>query len=65
MYLVLAYGIGMIITFVALELMKTGQPALLYLVPCTLITTFVIGCIRGEVKLLWNGIGKQVQSNLY
>ena len=56
---VIAYGIGMIITFVALELMKTGQPALLYLVPCTLITTFVIGCIRGEVKLLWNGIGKQ------
>ena len=40
--------------------MKTGQPALLYLVPCTLITTFVIGCIRGEVKLLWNGTGKQV-----
>ncbi|XP_071140613.1 signal peptide peptidase-like 2A isoform X3 [Mytilus edulis] len=55
---VIAYGIGMIITFVALELMQTGQPALLYLVPCTLITTFVIGCIRREFKLLWNGIKK-------
>lgn len=60
---VIAYCIGMIITFVALELMKTGQPALLYLVPCTLITTFVIGCIRGEVKLLWNGVHKQVVNN--
>ncbi|XP_052059535.1 signal peptide peptidase-like 2B isoform X2 [Mytilus californianus] len=55
---VIAYGIGMIITFIALELMQTGQPALLYLVPCTLITTFVIGCIRGEFKLLWNGTKK-------
>ncbi|CAC5406622.1 SPPL2B [Mytilus coruscus] len=55
---VIAYGIGMIITFVALELMQTGQPALLYLVPCTLITTYVIGCIRGEFKLLWNGTKK-------
>ena len=55
MYFVSAYAIGLIITFVALALMKTGQPALLYLVPCTLGTTFVIGLKRKEVKQLWNG----------
>lgn len=50
------YAVGLVFTFVALGLMKTGQPALLYLVPCTLITTYTIGCIRGEVKMLWNGL---------
>ncbi|XP_045168364.1 signal peptide peptidase-like 2B [Mercenaria mercenaria] len=50
------YTVGLIITFCALALMETGQPALLYLVPCTLVTTYVIGCIRGEVKMLWNGL---------
>lgn len=52
----IGYAVGMVVTFGALALMKTGQPALLYLVPCTLIPTFVIGCCRGEVKMLWNGI---------
>lgn len=50
-----AYGIGLIITFIALALMKTGQPALLYLVPCTLGTTYLIGLKRKEVKMLWSG----------
>lgn len=45
--------------------MEKGQPALLYLVPFTLITTFVIGCIRGEAGALWSGVTKQVNySNL-
>ncbi|KAL4221883.1 Signal peptide peptidase-like 2B [Mactra antiquata] len=52
----IGYAVGLIITFVALGLMKTGQPALLYLVPCTLFTTYIIGCIRGEVRLLWHGV---------
>lgn len=52
----IAYAIGLIITFVALAFMKTGQPALLYLVPCTLGTTFVIGLKRKEVRKLWNGV---------
>ena len=51
-----AYAIGLIITFVALAFMKTGQPALLYLVPCTLGTTFLIGLKRKEVRKLWNGV---------
>lgn len=60
-----AYGLGLIATFCALYLMEKGQPALLYLVPFTLITTFVIGCIRGEAGALWSGVTKQVNySNL-
>nr|XP_022308317.1 signal peptide peptidase-like 2B [Crassostrea virginica] len=46
---VIAYGLGLIVTFCALYLMEMGQPALLYLVPFTLVTTFVIGCIRGTL----------------
>ncbi|XP_071098726.1 signal peptide peptidase-like 2B [Haliotis cracherodii] len=51
----IAYAVGLIITYVALALMKTGQPALLYLVPCTLLTTVAIGCKRGELRYLWTG----------
>ena len=47
-------------TFCALYLMEMGQPALLYLVPFTLVTTFVIGCIRGEARSLWSGFSKKV-----
>ena len=50
-----AYGVGLFITFVMLFVMKKGQPALLYLVPCTLITGYVIGWIRGDLKKLWTG----------
>lgn len=52
----IGYGLGLIITFVALALMEQGQPALLYLVPCTLIPTFALGLFRKEVKLLWSGV---------
>ena len=32
-----------------------AQPALLYLVPCTLIPVFVISLVRNEVRQFWNG----------
>lgn len=51
----IAYGIGLLITFVVLFLMEKGQPALLYLVPCTLGTGYVIGWWRGDFKKLWTG----------
>ncbi|KAL1546837.1 Signal peptide peptidase-like 3 [Salvia divinorum] len=31
-----------------------GQPALLYLVPCTLGTCVLLGLKRGELDLLWD-----------
>lgn len=51
----IAYGIGLLLTFVMLFVMQQGQPALLYLVPCTLITGYVIGWLRGDLKRLWTG----------
>ncbi|XP_078666873.1 signal peptide peptidase-like 2B isoform X1 [Branchiostoma floridae x Branchiostoma belcheri] len=50
-----AYGVGMIITFFALVFMKNAQPALLYLVPCTLLTATFVACRRGEIKQFWRG----------
>ncbi|XP_075064041.1 signal peptide peptidase-like 2A isoform X2 [Mixophyes fleayi] len=51
----LAYAVGMVLTFVILMVMKMGQPALLYLVPCTLFTSSVIAWSRKEMKKFWNG----------
>ncbi|XP_072258525.1 signal peptide peptidase-like 2A isoform X2 [Pyxicephalus adspersus] len=51
----IAYAVGMVLTFVILMVMKTGQPALLYLVPCTLLTSSFIAWRRREMKKFWNG----------
>jgi len=52
---VFGYSIGMILTFVALYFMESGQPALLYLVPCSLMSTVFVALWRKELKDLWNG----------
>lgn len=52
---VCAYGVGLLCTFLALILMETGQPALVYIVPITLFTVTVVGLLRRELKALWNG----------
>ncbi|MQM12948.1 hypothetical protein Taro_045869 [Colocasia esculenta] len=50
----MAYGSGLLITYVALNLMDGhGQPALLYIVPFTLGTFLTLGKKRGELKNLW------------
>ncbi|KAE9615612.1 putative peptidase A22B, signal peptide peptidase [Lupinus albus] len=55
LWLVIGYGFGLIITYLGLYLMNgNGQPALLYLVPCTLGLVIILGLIRGELKSLWN-----------
>ncbi|XP_075388234.1 signal peptide peptidase-like 2A isoform X1 [Tenrec ecaudatus] len=61
---VIAYAVGMILTFVVLVLMKSGQPALLYLVPCTLITASVVAWRRKEMKKFWKGSSYQVMDHL-
>uniref|UniRef100_A0A8C0SAP0 Signal peptide peptidase-like 2B n=2 Tax=Canis lupus familiaris TaxID=9615 RepID=A0A8C0SAP0_CANLF len=55
--LVPAYGIGLLVTFMALALMQRGQPALLYLVPCTLITSCALALWRRELGMFWTGSG--------
>ncbi|XP_026418595.1 signal peptide peptidase-like 2 isoform X1 [Papaver somniferum] len=55
LWLTIGYGIGLVLTYVGLYLMDGhGQPALLYLVPCTLGVIIVLGWLRGELKHLWN-----------
>ncbi|KAK6476741.1 signal peptide peptidase-like 2A isoform X1 [Huso huso] len=51
----IAYGVGMIVTLVVMVLSKMGQPALLYLVPCTLVTSALVAWRRKEMKRFWAG----------
>lgn len=48
-----AYTVGLGATMVALFLMKTAQPALLYLVPTTLGTTVLLSLCRREFRLFF------------
>lgn len=51
----IAYGSGLLITYVALNLMDGhGQPALLYIVPFTLGTFLSLGWKRAELRNLWS-----------
>ncbi|KAM6351317.1 signal peptide peptidase-like 2A isoform 6-T7 [Alca torda] len=59
----IAYAIGMVLTFIVLALMKMGQPALLYLVPCTLITSSLVAWRRKEMKKFWKGSSYQVSDS--
>lgn len=52
------YGLGLIATFASLYLMEGhAQPALLYLVPFTVIPAILIALCRREFKALWVGPG--------
>jgi minor histocompatibility antigen H13 len=55
LFLNIAYLIGLMLAFVGLILMNSAQPALLYLCPLLLITSFLTALIRGELKIFWNG----------
>lgn len=61
---VCGYATGMVLTLAALYIMQMGQPALLYLVPCTLGTTLLLAYKRGEVHYLWLGTPHQLRSGL-
>ncbi|KAL2485423.1 Signal peptide peptidase-like 3 [Abeliophyllum distichum] len=55
LWLTVGYGIGLLFTYLGLYLMDGhGQPALLYLVPCTLGLCIILGLVRGELKQLWS-----------
>ncbi|XP_040367596.1 signal peptide peptidase-like 2 isoform X2 [Rosa chinensis] len=54
LWAMIAYGLGLLITYVALNLMDGhGQPALLYIVPFTLGTLLTLGKKRGDLPILW------------
>ncbi|KAM7260939.1 hypothetical protein ACFE04_026414 [Oxalis oulophora] len=49
-----AYGLGLLVTYVALNLMDGhGQPALLYIVPFILGTLLTLAKKRRDLRLLW------------
>mmetsp|Transcript_91795 Transcript_91795/g.259182 ORF Transcript_91795/g.259182 Transcript_91795/m.259182 type:complete len:533 (-) Transcript_91795:123-1721(-) len=50
---VVGYALGLFATFISLYLMQHGQPALLFLVPGTLLPTFAIAARKGELRSLW------------
>lgn len=62
-----AYGSGLLVTYVALNLMDGhGQPALLYIVPFTLGTFLALGRKRGELKNLWtSGVPQRVCTHMH
>jgi signal peptide peptidase-like 2B len=53
--LVVAYAIGLLMANAAVYIMRMGQPALLYLVPCCLGTIVYMGWRRNELQDLWDG----------
>ncbi|KAH7624044.1 hypothetical protein Ndes2526B_g01296 [Nannochloris sp. 'desiccata'] len=62
--MVVAYSFGLLTTFAALAFGwggDQGQPALLYLVPCTLGMLCLLGWIRGELSALWHWQEKEDQ----
>ena len=61
---IIAYTLGIIATFVSLYLMKAAQPALLFLVPFTLLPVFLVSWIRGEFSTMWRGDYAEVRNTL-
>ncbi|TQV93420.1 hypothetical protein V2A60_010173 [Cordyceps javanica] len=47
------YLLGLLATLAMLLVFKRGQPALLYLVPSVLGSTYLTAVVRGELKSLW------------
>ncbi|XP_061621698.1 signal peptide peptidase-like 2A isoform X5 [Phyllopteryx taeniolatus] len=56
----IAYLMGIITTFVVMLLSGMGQPALLYLVPFTLITSATVAGCKGQIKQFWTGTTYEV-----
>ena len=55
MPVVVGYAVGLGLTYVAMAAMRKGQPALLYLVPCTLYFVLALAGWRGDLRALWEG----------
>jgi hypothetical protein len=51
----IAYILGLVVTFISLFLMNAAQPALLYLVPFTLLPTILVAAIKGDLSNMWAG----------
>ena len=57
------YILGLVATWIFNILMRSGQPALLYLVPLTLIPTILVAWRRGNLASMWDGDKKVIKSS--
>lgn len=48
-----SYSLGLIVTIVVMHVFRHGQPALVYLVPATILVSGMASALRGEFGLLW------------
>ncbi|KAF0691777.1 Aste57867_17048 [Aphanomyces stellatus] len=53
--MVIGYAVGLFLANLGVILMQSGQPALLYLVPCTLGVLSLVTWRAGLLKKLWDG----------
>lgn len=66
LWTMLAYIVGLAVTDAALATQfggSQGQPALLYLVPCTLGTAWLLAWMRGDSRVLWRGQIEEVKDH--
>jgi len=51
----LGYVLGLVFSYIALMMMEIAQPALLYLVPTTVISVLLVSLWRKELPQFWEG----------
>eukprot|EP00904_Undaria_pinnatifida_P002749 jgi/Undpi1/12475/HiC_scaffold_5.g02146.m1 len=54
-YMVAGYAVGLLLANMAVYVMAMGQPALLYLVPCTLGLFVFLSYSDGTLRSMWDG----------
>jgi hypothetical protein len=59
---IVGYAVGVGLTYVALCVMQQGQPALLYIVPCTLYVVLLVAACRGDLALMWRGTEQEMET---
>jgi len=52
------YALGLILTLIIAYTFGSGQPALLYLVPCTQLPILFLARKRGDLQTMWKGLPK-------
>jgi signal peptide peptidase-like protein 2B len=60
----IGYAVGLAAAGIAVAVTLSGQPALLYLVPCTLGLTVLLAWHRGHLGVLWRGRGRGDPENV-
>jgi hypothetical protein len=59
----LGYFVGLITATLSSEIFKEAQPALLYLVPFTLLPLLTMAYLKGDLRLMWNEPFTESQPN--